>query len=518
MTLPQVPGPTNWLTRFLSRPLRICVLAGSLAIAVRLLLLPVLPIPVPVISDEFAYLLGADTFASGRITNPPHPMWVHFETFHINWQPTYHSKYMPAQSLTLALGRRVFGHPWFGVCLSMGLMIAAFYWMLYGWVAPPYAAAATLLVMFEWGFTTYWINSYWGGAVPALGGALVIGAVPRLARRIDLAPLLAAIFGAVLLANSRPYEGGLTVLSSGAVLLWWMRRENRPLKLLLGRRVLLPVASMAVAVLLAMGYYNYRTTGKATRFTYVVNQETYSASPMVYILPPGPIPVYRHESIRKLWLEWDRPLYYAARQNPLAPWNSSAPVIKPFYFLNMLGLVATAGLLFGKRSVVLPALAILSLPVLGVAVEKAFGPHYLAPMCGAWVILAGAGLEACGEWRRAGRVVVVVVLGVAFGSCASKIVELARIAQRTPHVLDARPRLIADLQRQGGGHLIIVRYTPTHYIHVEWVYNDADIDGSPVIWARDMGEEKNRELLDYYKDRHVWLFEPDISLALKPYQ
>ena len=491
--------------------------AGALAIAVRLMLLPALPIPVPEVSDEFGYLLGADTFASGRITNPPHPMWVHFETGHVNMQPTYHSKYMPAQSLFLALGRRVFGHPWYGVCLAMGLMFAALCWMLYGWLAPLYAVAATLLAMLEWGFTTYWINSYWGGMVPALGGALVIGAVPRLARRIDIAPLFAGMTGAVLLANCRPYEGTLTVLSSGAVLLWWMRREKQPLTVLWDRRVLLPVAAIAVPVLLAMGYYNYRTTGKATQFPYILNDKTYGVVPFLYILPLPPMPATHHESMRKASLEYERPFYYAARHNPLAPWISSAPLIKPFYLMNLLGLAASAGLLFGKRSVVLPALGILSLPMLGLMMEKAFLPHYVAPMCGAWVILAGAAMEACGERGRAGRLVVVTVLAVAIGSCAAGIFGAARIASQKPSDIDARPRLIADLQRQGGRHLIIVRYTPAHYVHEDWVYNDADIDGSRVVWARDMGVEKNRELLAYFKDRRIWLFEPDSSLALKPY-
>jgi hypothetical protein len=106
---------------------------------------------------------------------------------------------------------------------------------------------------------------------------------------------------------------------------------------------------------------------------------------------------------------------------------------------------------------------------------------------------------------------------VAFGGCTAEIVGLAHAARKMPRGVEARPRLIANLQRQGGRHLIVVRYTPTHFIHAEWIYNDADIDGSPVVWARDMGEEKNRELLDYYKDRQVWLLEPDTSLALKPY-
>ena len=70
------------------KKLAVAVLFVSV-IAIRLLVLPLLPIPAPGIHDEYSYLLLADTFAHGRLANPPHPMWVSFEAFHINWFPTY---------------------------------------------------------------------------------------------------------------------------------------------------------------------------------------------------------------------------------------------------------------------------------------------------------------------------------------------------------------------------------------------------------------------------------------------
>src|SRR5215469_13985885 len=90
----------------------------TLAIGARVAVLRVEPIPTPGFHDEFSYLLMADTFAHFRLTNPTHPMWVHFESMCTNQWPTYCSMYYPAQGFFLAVGQVVFGHPFWGVCLS----------------------------------------------------------------------------------------------------------------------------------------------------------------------------------------------------------------------------------------------------------------------------------------------------------------------------------------------------------------------------------------------------------------
>jgi hypothetical protein len=81
-----------------------------------------------------------------------------------------------------------------------------------------------------------------------------------------------------------------------------------------------------------------------------------------------------------------------------------------------------------------------------------------------------------------------------------------------------RARIQASLEQLPGKQMVIVRYTPNHYPLDEWVYNGADIDNSKVVWAREMDAADNKELIDYYRDRKVWLVEPDLQPAtVSPY-
>src|SRR5580658_792742 len=151
-----------------------------LPIALRLALLPQYPIPTPNVSDDFSYILIADTLRHFRLANPPHALHQFFETFFVLQEPSYVSIFPIGQGLVLALGWTLFGHPWAGVALSIGALCALCYWMLLAWTTPGWALVGGLLAVIEFGPLNQWMNSYWGGAGAACAGCVVFGALPRL--------------------------------------------------------------------------------------------------------------------------------------------------------------------------------------------------------------------------------------------------------------------------------------------------------------------------------------------------
>jgi hypothetical protein len=87
-----------------------------------------------------------------------------------------------------------------------------------------------------------------------------------------------------------------------------------------------------------------------------------------------------------------------------------------------------------------------------------------------------------------------------------------------PH-RDARVVITNWLAKRPGKQLVIVRYAPSHPVNQEWVYNQADIDRSKIVWAREMDEKEDRKLIAYYPDREVWLLKADeLPQRVVPYK
>ena len=475
-------------------------------------------IPRPQQYDEFSYLLAADTFAHGRLTNPTHPMWKHFESFHINQRPTYMSMYPPGQGLTLAAGQAIGGHPWYGVWVSVALMCAAIVWMLQAWLPPQWALLGGLIAVIRIGVFSYWIEGYWGGAVAAIGGALVLGALPRLMRRGGWRNSLWLGLGVAILANSRPFEGAaLSVSVAGALAVWVIRDWRRV-------TALAPAVALLSAVGAGMLYYNSRVAGNPLLMPYAANRSQYAVAQVFIWQQPLAVPEYRHKVMRDFYLGWELTGFNLSRGWKNYEASSYEKIFKAWMFFY--GPVFTIALfpiwrvVRDRRIRTLVIVGVASAAILSLAIYA--NPHYWAPYTALIYAVLLQGLRHVRQWRlrarrfgigitRAIPVICLLMVGLRAAAVPLRLSMILGIptwcSQFTPDY--RREDLIRNLKSLGGKHLVIVRYAPEHVPHEDWVYNDADIDAAPVVWAREMDAKQNAELLGYFQDRHVWLLEPD---------
>lgn len=466
------------------------LLLALLPVALRLAMLPRHPAPQPVVYDEFGHLLVADTLRHFRLANPPHPLHQFFETFFVLQTPSYASIYPIGEGLTLAIGRAIFGSPWAGVLLTTALLCALCYWMLRGWTTPQWALAGGLLAVIEFGPLNAWTNGYWGGAAVACAGCLVFGALPRLAtRRTVYAALLGLGVGISWLC--RPYETVFLVLS----VLIFLAPEWRS------------IARPAIAALIAMLPFagislpqNKQVTGHWTTLPYQLSRYQYGVpaaftwqsniEPHNQLTPEQQMQYKMQTSFRTSGPETVRTyierLLYRVR-------------FYRFFFLAPLYLALPFFLLrWREQRVRLIALTLLIF-ALGTNFYPFFETQYLGALTCLFVLAAILGLERMPE--TAARLILFLCLAHFVFFYSRTFFEPAA---PTPRTIVAR-----QLDSQPGKQLVFVRYWPQHIFQNEWVYNAADIDAARIVWARDLGDTEDQQLLHYYPDRTAWLLEPD---------
>jgi hypothetical protein len=587
----------SWIERKFSqfaRNRRLVVLAiGAVTILARVALLPWLPIPQPKVHDEFSYLLAADTFAHGRLANPPHPLWIFFDTFHVLQHPTYASMYPPAQGMALAIGKLI-GQPWIGVLLSVAAMGMAFTWMLQGWVPPEWALLGGILVWTRFGMFSYWMNSYWGGAIAATGAALVLGALPRIWDRQR--PRDAIIFGvgAGILAISRPVEGAIFFIPLGAALLWWALRLRVPSRGVAMRRIVLPIAAILACVAGFIAFYNWRVTGNPVVFPHFIEQREITTAIFLWQHDKPPI-AYANPQFDDFYHNFLPSLYqtsWAAAKGQV--WYKSTDFGE--FFLGpalIIPFLALPWLLKESRNRLLLVQAALS--AFGLWIVVYYHAHYAAPLMATVFVLLMLCMRSLRRLHFFGRAVgvaltrLIVFFSVFVGSVyfAQAVVSqpsaLFEWSHRHSVLALAVPLLVLLLLRAGmslakrpaapgraylsagcelllviaivlqlcemqrnihanafpyvddlnepfrkpaetqlaalpGEHLVLVRYSKDHNSGEEYVYNEADIDHAKTVWAREIPGMDLGPLLNYFRNRDVWLYEPEEDdSVVRPY-
>lgn len=501
--------PISALARVLTQHPRWCMaFLAILPIALRMALLPHYPVPTPSGSDDFSYLLLADTLSHFRLANPVHPMHRFFESIFVLQEPSYSSIFPLGQGMVLTLG-------WAGVLLTAGLFCALCYWMLRVWTIPRWALLGALLAAAQFGPLSSWMNGYWGGYLSACAGCLVFGAIPRLRDhpRIRDGTLLGV--GVAIQWLTRPFECLLLVL---AVAIFLLPGDVRRLRS--------AVLAATVPILLALGLtlvQNHQVTGTWTTMPYMLSRYQYGV-PAAFTFQPNPIP---HRPLtREQQLDYDaQTAVHGPGTETLATyWKrlSSRVDFYRFFFLTPLFLTLLAFLKGVRQWRFAWVMAAVLIFALGTNFYPYFYPHYIAAETCLFLSISVAGLEIFTAWGIAGRDLArLIVLLCAAHAIFWYTLHLAgtenqRVALMRYENWDfinygdpqGRIEVNRQLEKLSGRQLVFVRYSPLHGFH-EWIRNSADIDSSRVVWAADLGEEENRKLQSYYTDRATWLLEPD---------
>jgi hypothetical protein len=485
--------------------------AGLLPLVLRLALLPWLPPPEPQIHDEFGHLLVADTLIAGRLANPPHPLWRHLETIYVLQQPTYSSIYPIGQGIILAAGKALIGHPWAGVLLSTGLMCGATSWMLFGCLPPTWAAVGGLLAALAYGVATYWVESYWGGAFCAFGGALLFGAVCRLRKSPSKAMGLVAGLGWSIVWLIRPFESLLLFIFSWGFIAAFMIRDPQPRRRWSGPIVL--VLSVQILAGFITALHNRAVTGSFTTLPYHLSQQAYGVPQSLLWQRTIELPAFRFAELEDIyWWQWR--LKKWANEHPIRQYGVTLLLAWSFFVTPWFSVPIVLLPLLLKDRDIFVCTGMIACAFTASVLYPFFFPHYIAAYSCIIFFLIIQGMMMLYQWsfrgKAVGRLVTLfLILGGLLMGLRMVPMEPILGLSSSDRRAGFREQVSERLMGLGGRHVVFVRYGANRGFHDEWVYNAADIDASQIVWCRAMGPTDDVEVTHYYKDRQMWVVEVD---------
>jgi hypothetical protein len=272
-----------------------------------------------------------------------------------------------------------------------------------------------------------------------------------------------------------------------------------------------PLVAILSACALLMAWYDAQLTGHWWRLPHVEYQEQYTATPQFLWLSPGSAPD-SNEPFRRMLSRYEITQYAALHTwaGYLADLSRRSRTFFAFYLgapgLALLGLGLVPAL---RRRKVRRALLWLVPVTTGLLSSTWFLSHYAAPGAPLLALL----LTQCTRELHSVRVAGVRVgrlalpaLGLAVGA---GLFSLSHLLTPQGGWSAQRARVLTELEHRGGKHLVMVEYSATHPYAQEWVYNGADLDSEPVLWARALGADKDYRLVRSCSDRQAWVLDAD---------
>lgn len=560
----------SWHARKLAqRPWVLIALAGLTPVAIRIALLPIVPVPEPFVMEEYNHLFLTATYDEGRITNPIHPLSVLLQTYQqIDW-PNHVSARPPLPPIFLFLGQYLFGSPFAGSLIALGLTSAALCWSLLGWTSARTAALASYLAVVTFCLFGYWINSYWAPTTIVLGGALLFGAVPRIERKPSLALGLVCVAALALLAGTRPFENGVyAAVICGWLAYRFLQPERRPLIIKAVALVVLPMALGVAGIVAAQLWYNDTTTGNLALMPYQIWRESQDMTPMFLWQPTDTSKVF-YNTGAQWFAAWNLYIVKDVTDNGIMGIGylisrhgvTFRDLLGPFLFLAFVcwsprwigvpetkertrEILALICLIFIFLAVCGPgagsiikllavfvlfkrwanpeerlAILVLLIGMVATSLPTFYMNIYFAAYTAPMLLLVATGLRNLSAWNRplgkslAGFVLLgaaLVPLGYS-GVYAARAVGLEILLKGPPlshfdqEFISPQREVLQQLADVPGEHVVFVQLDRRGTAPFDPTWNDPNVDEQRIIWVRDLKPEWTATAQDYYAGRQFWV-------------
>lgn len=496
----------------------------------------------PRITDEFGYLLNAEIFATGHLSNPSPLFPKHFDALYQLIAPSRVSKYPFGQTFILYIGIIFFKKAAIGTALLLSVFCGLLYRFLNRFCSR-LPCFVSLIIFISNPLILEWSQSYWGGGVFMMGGLLFIDCL--LGQKGDSLQYLQFSISIICMLSSRPVESVILLLLNFHLIYKYLSLGKFPLN------KFFTLSPILVFMLFSL-VYNRQTTGSFTKLPYVYYSQLHTASPAFLFMKEvktldsvdvSDLRTFKSKTtdfstsclwfLKHMWIQFSYLRY------------DIISIISFFIGIFIIFIRKENDRFVGADISTIKAFT-LSLFVfqIVVACEVFQWPHYTSCLIPFYLLLITIGLNRFLCSMNKGHVIYPVVLrDPESGSSVGKVLvtrELLGAHQQGElhdqnkrdhkniififtfiflyfqingyrktnqdffNFSNVRDAFIANLDSKYD-YLIFISQNKS------LVYNKPDIFKSKFIFANDLGSTENKKLIDYCKERHVIYIPSDVD-------